>query len=44
MLKATRRNLTEHWKRDTLSAIPDWDAKMGKYAAMTKLTISITDV
>lgn len=38
---AARKNLTQHWKRDALPNISDWETKSEEYTVMAKLTAYI---
>lgn len=35
MFMASRLNLIQHWKRDTLPEISDWEHKLGEYVIIT---------
>lgn len=36
-----RINFTQHWKKDSILTISDWELNLGEYATMAKLTVHI---
>lgn len=41
ILTAARTNLAQHWKREILPTISDWETKTGESVAMVNLSVYI---